>query len=203
MPGIPFCPFTSSKCSSGKIKFLRRIKSDTSYVCPTGQNTMLFKNDQLFLFYEKWFACKNTTPSGQLPFLFARHVTKALSQWTEKETIYVFMNSALLSKLNHSLIKRNRKGYVLVNQLPEVIGEFRNTKGCMFYFAEARMLLFYHDLTDMSYEGKLTIVCSTAVAAFKPRVEAFFCLMILFYLKSSPLFYVKTPTLSHATIQVF
>lgn len=62
--------------------------------------------------------------SGQLLFLFSRHGTKALSQQTEKETVYVFMNSALLSKFIHSLIKMNKKGYVLVNQLPEIIGEF-------------------------------------------------------------------------------
>jgi len=62
--------------------------------------------------------------SGQLLFLFSRHGTKALSQQTEKETVYVFMNSALLSKFIHSFIKMNKKGYVLVNQLPEIIGEF-------------------------------------------------------------------------------
>jgi len=73
----------------------------------------------------------------------------------------------------------------------------------MFYLAETRRLLFYHDLANMSYEENLTILCSVAVAAFKIGVKAFFCLMILFYLKRLPLFYVNTPTLIHTTIKVF
>lgn len=41
------------------------------------------------------------------PIPFSRLRTKALCQQTGKETIYVFMNSALFSKLIHSLIKMN------------------------------------------------------------------------------------------------
>lgn len=77
---------------------------------------MLFNNRQLFVFYENWFAHRNNTTSGQLLFLYSRYGTKALSQQTERETIYVFMNSALLSKLIHSLIKMNSTKRVCFGQ---------------------------------------------------------------------------------------
>ena len=86
------------------------MKIEVSYVCLTGQNITLFTNHQLFVFYEEWFAFRNNTQRlVNSSSCFSRHGTKALSQRTEKETIYVFMNSALLSKLIHSLIKMNKK----------------------------------------------------------------------------------------------